>query len=158
MRQIKLDRWPKIQNVTMSYSLLGQLYGPKRALWRCHIPYGVNFMAQNVTKNCSNTAIRSKNCSKTVKTGNVTTSHSLLGRLYGPEYTLQTAWQRQKMAFFQMAWRDAAIGLIYSGRRTKTKHSRGGQAIELETKLRRSHWLVGEPPRTTRRKRRKGLN
>ena len=46
---IKLDRWPKIINVTPSHSLLGQLYGPKRPLWRRHIPYWVNFMAQNVT-------------------------------------------------------------------------------------------------------------
>ena len=26
----KWDRWPKTQNVTMSHSILGQLYGPKR--------------------------------------------------------------------------------------------------------------------------------
>ena len=35
---------------------------------------------------------------------NMTPSHSLLGQLYGPEYTLQTTWQSQKMAFFR--WCD----------------------------------------------------
>ena len=30
INSIKLDRWPKIQNVTSSHSLLGQLYGPNR--------------------------------------------------------------------------------------------------------------------------------
>ena len=72
------------QNVTMSHSWFGQLY-----VW-------------NVTKNCS----------KTVKIENATMSHCLLGPLYGPEYTLQNAWQRKKTTFLQMAWRSRAIGLI----------------------------------------------
>ena len=33
----KSDRWPKTSNVTMSHLLKGQLFGPKRATWRCHI-------------------------------------------------------------------------------------------------------------------------
>ena len=139
---IKLDRWPKIQNVTPSHSLLVQLYGPKSKMWRHHSLLGqlygpkrdqklfknsnkvkkllknsknrkcdgvtfligstlwpkswqrdddVTFLIwstlwpKNVTKNCSKTAVRSKNCSKTVKTENVTASHSLLGQLYGPK-------------------------------------------------------------------------
>ena len=106
--QSKLDRWPIIQNVTPSHSLLGQLYGPKRPLWRRHIPYWVNFMTQNVTKNCSKAAIRSENCSKTVKIENVTTSPSLLGQLYGPKSKM---WRRHIpyrvnfMAQIVTAWR-----------------------------------------------------
>ena len=65
--RIKLDRWPKILNVTPSHSLLGPLYGPKCALWRRHIPHWVNLMAQNVTKNCSKTATRSKKMFKNSK-------------------------------------------------------------------------------------------
>ena len=46
------------------------------------------------------------------KIQNVTLSHSLLGQLYGPEYTLQNALQSQKLTFFQMVWRHWAICLI----------------------------------------------
>ena len=78
----------KIQNLLMFklYTQLGQLYGPNR------------------DKKCWITAIRSKNCSKTAKIENMTVSHSLLCQLYGPEYTMQSAWQRKKWPFFR--WCD----------------------------------------------------
>ena len=131
---IKLDRWPKIQNVTPSHSLLGQLYGPKRdivttshsLLGQLHGPKRDQKLFKNsnkVKKLFKNS--KNRKCDDVTfligstlwpKIQNVTPSHSLLGQLYGLEYTLQTAWLRQKIAFFQMAWREAAIGLIYSGR------------------------------------------
>ena len=119
---------PERDIVTLSHSLLGQLYGPKRD----SVTLSHSLSVQIVTKNCSKTAIWSKTCSKTVNTENVTLSHSLFRQLYGPEYTLQNEWQCQKLAFFQMVWRDGAIGLILYGMR----NPEGSCSVSLQNQLR----------------------
>ena len=115
MYRSKLDRWTKIQNVTPSHSLLGQLYGPKRDQKLFKYSNKVPKLLKNSKNRECDDVTFLIGSTLWPKIQNVTPSHSLLGQLFGPEYMLQTAWLRQKMAFFQMPWRDAAIGLIYSG-------------------------------------------
>ena len=110
-------RFPLCGHVTMSHLLKGQLFGPNRD--------------QKLFKNSKMV----KNCSKTVKIENVTVSHLLKGQLFGPKRADVTMSHLLKgqlfgpkhmsktrvtacfLAFFQIAWRDRANGLIYSGKK-----------------------------------------
>ena len=78
--------WPKTRFVTLSHSLWGQLYGPKRD--------------QKLFKNSQNRnrdvvtfliAVTQLGQFSGPNRDSVTLSHSLLGRLYGPQYTMQNA-------------------------------------------------------------------
>ena len=111
MYRSKLGRWPKTQYVTMTHSLKGQLYDPKRdvvtfltksTLWPKSRQRDVVTFIQWSTlrpktwrcdvvtfrirsslwpKSWSKTVIRSKRCSKTVNLEIATLSHSLQGVL-----------------------------------------------------------------------------
>ena len=115
IRSKNCSKTVKTANVTTSHSLLGQFYGKKSKMWHRHIPYWVNLMAQNVTKNCSKTAKKAKKVFKHSKNRKCDDVTFLIGSTLWPRTYVANSVITSKMAFFQMAWRDAAIGLIYSG-------------------------------------------
>ena len=105
--------WPKTRFVMLSHSLLGQLYGPQRdSVTLSHSLLGQLYGTNRASVTLSHSLLGQV---YGPNRDSATLSHSLLGQLYGPKYRLQNALQRQKIAFFQMVWRDNAIGIIYSG-------------------------------------------
>ena len=90
--------WPQTRAATLSHSWLDKL-GPNRD--------------QKLFQNSN----KVKKLFKTVKIENATVSHSVLGQLYGPEYTLQNADNvkpYQKKAFFSagVTWQGHWFNLI----------------------------------------------
>ena len=92
----------------MSRSLLGQLYGPKPKMWRCHIPYKVDFMAQNVTTwQCHIpywVNFMAQNKHFPVSECEVKSESTMMsGRWLTPSTFLVTIWSR--ILFFSYLWR-----------------------------------------------------